>query len=131
MGVIAGVGTSKSESRFHREDVYMPITPMFHVHGWGFPYVATLLGLKQVYPGKYEPGLLLELINKEGVTFSHCVPTILNMLLQSPLSKNIDLSNLKMIIGGSAMPKSLAKLASERGINIFSAYVRNKKMFCF
>ena len=122
MGVIAGVGTSKSESRFHREDVYMPITPMFHVHGWGFPYVATLLGLKQVYPGKYETGLLLELINKEGVTFSHCVPTILNMLLQSPLSKNIDLSNLKMIIGGSAMPKSLAKLASERGINIFSAY---------
>ena len=122
MGVIAGVGTSKSESRFHKEDVYMPITPMFHVHGWGFPYVATLLGLKQVYPGPFETENLLKLISKEGVTFSHCVPTILNMLLNSPNSKNVDLSNLKMIIGGAAMSKSLARSAMKRGINVFSAY---------
>ncbi len=26
------------------DDVYMPITPMFHVHAWGVPYVATLIG---------------------------------------------------------------------------------------
>src|SRR5262249_27029571 len=25
-------------------DVYMPLTPMFHVHAWGVPYIATLLG---------------------------------------------------------------------------------------
>jgi fatty-acyl-CoA synthase len=35
----------------------MPITPMFHVHAWGLPYVATMLGLKQVYPGRYDPEL--------------------------------------------------------------------------
>ena len=28
-------------------DVYMPITPMFHVHAWGVPYAATMLGVKQ------------------------------------------------------------------------------------
>jgi hypothetical protein len=27
----------------------MPVTPMFHVHAWGFPYIATMLGVKQVY----------------------------------------------------------------------------------
>ncbi|MBP0656416.1 AMP-binding protein, partial [Mycobacterium tuberculosis] len=27
-------------------DVYMPMTPMFHVHAWGFPFVATMLGLE-------------------------------------------------------------------------------------
>lgn len=31
------------------DDVYMPITPMFHVHAWGMPYAATTCGLKQVY----------------------------------------------------------------------------------
>ena len=36
---------------FTSRDVYMPITPMFHVHAWGLPYVATMLGVKQVYPG--------------------------------------------------------------------------------
>ena len=57
-----------------REDVYMPLTPMFHVHAWGMPYVATMLGLKQVYPGRYIPEVLLGLLVTEGVTFSHCVP---------------------------------------------------------
>ena len=40
---------------FHRADVYMPITPMFHVHAWGLPFIATMLGVKQVYPGRYAP----------------------------------------------------------------------------
>ena len=40
---------------FGAGDVYMPITPMFHVHAWGLPYVATMLGVKQVYPGRYVP----------------------------------------------------------------------------
>jgi fatty-acyl-CoA synthase len=29
-----------SQGRLHRDDVYMPITPMFHVHAWGVPYIA-------------------------------------------------------------------------------------------
>ncbi|HYQ39832.1 MAG TPA: AMP-binding protein, partial [Pseudomonas sp.] len=62
-------------------DVYMPITPMFHVHAWGVPYVATAMGVKQVYPGRYEPNQLVRLFREEGVTFSHCVPTILQMML--------------------------------------------------
>ena len=52
----------RARERFHREDVYMPLTPMFHVHAWGVPYVATMLGVKQVYPGRYVPDLLLKLI---------------------------------------------------------------------
>src|SRR5215467_9608297 len=40
---------------FGSGDVYMPITPMFHVHAWGLPYVAAMLGVKQVYPGRYVP----------------------------------------------------------------------------
>ncbi len=29
---------------FTSNDVYMPLTPMFHVHAWGIPYLATWLG---------------------------------------------------------------------------------------
>jgi len=122
LGFIAGTSISKSEHRFHNEDVYMPLTPMFHVHAWGFPYMATLLGVKQVYPGKFEPSLLLELIKNEKVTFSHCVPTILQLLISENKKKEIDLSGLKLIIGGSAMPKSLALEATRLGINVLSAY---------
>ena len=108
--------------RFRSNDVYMPLTPMFHVHAWGFPYVATLLGVKQVYPGQYEPEKLLKLITAENVTFSHCVPTILQMLINSPAIKQADLSNWKVVIGGSQLPRGLAQAAMDLGIEIHAGY---------
>jgi fatty-acyl-CoA synthase len=122
LGILAWFGTAPAQGRIHREDVYMPITPMFHVHGWGMPFAATLIGIKQIYPGRYVPELLLKLIREEGVTHSHCVPTLLHMLISHPASKDTDLSRLKMVIGGSAMPKGLARAALERGIDVYSGY---------
>ncbi|MDA8408038.1 MAG: fatty acid--CoA ligase [Deltaproteobacteria bacterium] len=108
--------------RFQSGDVYMPITPMFHVHAWGFPYVATLLGAKQVYPGRFVPERILELIKREKVTFSHCVATILHMLINHPLAKEMDLRALKVNTGGMALPRGLAKTALEMGIELFHGY---------
>ncbi len=122
LGAAMGIGCYSSPGRFHSVDVYMPITPMFHVHAWGVPFVATLLGTKQVYPGRYEPAMLLQLLMKEKVTFSHCVPTILHMILTSPAAKEVDLGGWKVIIGGSALSRGLAKAAMERGIEIFAGY---------
>ena len=84
--------------------------------------MATALGARQVYAGRYLPDTLLTLIQQEHVTFSHCVPTILHMMLTSPASRNRDLSGWKVIIGGSALPTGLAKLARDKGIDVFSAY---------
>ena len=120
--VMAAIASPASGQRFHRGDVYMPITPMFHVHAWGVPYIATVLGVKQVYPGRYVPDQLLELIREEGVTFSHCVPTILHMLLSAPAANDIDLSKWKVVIGGGPLPRGLAMAAVERGIDIFGGY---------
>lgn len=122
LGVVAALATPLSQGRLHRQDVYMPITPMFHVHAWGLPYAATLMGLKQVYPGRYVPDHLLELIDREQVTFSHCVPTILHMLLKSPLAEKIDLSRWKVIIGGAGLSKALCLEAMRKGIDIFTGY---------
>jgi fatty-acyl-CoA synthase len=119
---LALFGMAGLHGRFSRDDVYMPITPMFHVHAWGFPWSATLAGVKQVYPGRYEPAMLVKLIKNEGVTFTHGVPTILQMLLNAAAAENVDLKGLKMVIGGSALPKALAKRALEVGIDIFAGY---------
>jgi fatty-acyl-CoA synthase len=119
---LAALGTAATGQRFHRADVYMPITPMFHVHAWGIPYMATVMGVKQVYPGRYAPDVLLRLIQTEQVTFSHCVPTILHMLLSCPGSEDVDLAGFKMIIGGSALSKGLARAALARGIDVFTGY---------
>jgi fatty-acyl-CoA synthase len=118
----AAFGLAPVQGRFHRDDVYMPLTPMFHVHAWGFPYVATLAGVKQVYPGRYQPATILKLIERENVSFSHCVPTILHMLLTSPDGSALDLSGWKVVIGGSALTTALAQAALQRGIDVFTGY---------
>ncbi|MDM8556691.1 fatty acid--CoA ligase [Desulfococcaceae bacterium HSG7] len=121
-GFMSGLCSYRSYASVDSGDVYMPLTPMFHVHAWGMPYLFTMLGAKQVYPGKYEPGAILRLIEAEKVTFSHCVPTIMHMLLNDPTIDEVELAGWKVVIGGSAMPKGLCKEALARGINLFSAY---------
>jgi len=106
----------------NKHDVYMPLTPMFHVHAWGMPYVATLFGIKQVYPGRYEPEMLLKLIIGQKVTFSHCVPTILQMLVSSPAVKGLDFSHWKVVIGGARLPKGLALDALKLGMKVYAGY---------
>ena len=122
LSLIATYATHPGQGRFDRSDVYMPITPMFHVHAWGIPFMATALGVKQVYPGRYEPGRLLTLRQSEGVTFSHCVPTILKMVLDEPKSHTTDLAGWKIVIGGAVLTRALAQEAMTRGIDIFCGY---------
>lgn len=122
LAVAATFAANPEQGRFHRSDVYMPITPMFHVHAWGFPYIATMLGVKQVYPGRYAPDLLMRLFVQEKVTFSHCVPTLLHMMLTCEAGANVDMHGWKVVIGGSALSKGLATMALERGIDVFTGY---------
>ncbi|MFZ5866598.1 MAG: fatty acid--CoA ligase [Thermodesulfobacteriota bacterium] len=122
LGVAVAVSGYTTRPRFQSADVYMPITPMFHVHAWGFPFVATLLGAKQVYPGRYIPSRILELIRKEKVTFSHCVPTILHMLINDPTAAEVDLRGWKVHTGGMALPRGLAKRLLDLGIDVFHSY---------
>lgn len=122
LSMLANLGLAAGSQSFSRNDVYMPITPMFHVHAWGVPYVATLAGMKQVYPGRYTPEMLVGLYAGEKVTFSHCVPTIMQMMLNCPSAQDVDFTGWKVIIGGSALPRALAKAALTRGISIFAGY---------
>ncbi len=111
MAALAG----KGQGRFNATDTYMPVTPMFHVHAWGMPYVATVMGVKQVYPGRYHPETLLDLIQREGVTFSHCVPTILQMILGGAAKRGARLDGWTVVIGGAALPPTLVPRGAGRG----------------
>ncbi|MBC2688793.1 fatty acid--CoA ligase [Pseudomonas kielensis] len=122
LNAVGTLGAYQGLPLLRSDDVYMPITPMFHVHAWGVPYVATLMGLKQVYPGRYEPNRLVQLYREEKVTFSHCVPTILQMILNCEAGKHSRFDGWKMLLGGSALTLGIASEASARGIQVHSGY---------
>jgi len=122
LNAVGTLGAYQGQPLLRSDDVYMPITPMFHVHAWGVPYVATLMGLKQVYPGRYEPNSLVRLYREEKVTFSHCVPTILQMILNCEAGKQTRFEGWKMLLGGSALTLGIASEASAKGMLVHSGY---------
>ncbi|MCY0860092.1 MAG: long-chain fatty acid--CoA ligase [Sulfolobaceae archaeon] len=105
-------------------DVYLILVPMFHVHAWGYPYIFMLAGVKYVLPGRYDYGLILRLMDKENVTFSAMVPTILYLILthqDAPKYAHV-FKRWKVTIGGAALPEGLAKRAKELGITVIGGY---------
>ncbi|OPX39763.1 MAG: hypothetical protein B1H11_02185 [Desulfobacteraceae bacterium 4484_190.1] len=111
-----------------RRDVMIPLVPMFHAHGWSLPYMATLLGCEQVYPGKFEPTSFLELIKREKSpkqgAFMQCVPTMLDMILSHPKIEQYKefLRGIIYEAGGSRLPKKLAMAAKELGIDLCAGW---------
>jgi fatty-acyl-CoA synthase len=122
IGLAAGI--ADSPVRMTSDDVIMPLVPFFHVHGWGFPYLAGMWGMKFVLVGRYDPKNILENLQKEKVTISDMVPTVLNLVLNHPdaASYREALSHWKVIIGGAALPKELALAARRLGMTVMAGY---------
>ncbi len=109
--------------RMTNEDVWMPLVPLFHVHSWGLPFSNLLKGMKYVMPGKYEIPELLRTIKNENVTLMAMVPSVLYLLISHPdAPKHLSGRNLRVIVGGAALPKGLAERAGILGIQTFSGY---------
>ena len=111
-----------------RRDLTIQLVPMFHAHGWGVPYMATFLGCKQVYPGRFDPKAFLELIKREKSPeqggYMACVATMLNMIISHPEIEHYK-KYLKGLIyegGGMRLNTILAKKAKELGMDICSGW---------
>ena len=122
LGIAAGLGDSAI--RLSSADVMMPLVPLFHVHGWGLPYLAGMWGMKTVLAGRYDAKNILDLLQREGVTFSDMVPTILNMVVNHPQAPEYReaLSRWRVIIGGAALPKGIALAAERLGVKVMTGY---------
>ena len=98
-------------------DTVLPIVPMFHANAWGHPFVATMVGAKQVLPDRFlDPVSLIDLIRDEGVTFSAGVPSVWIALLQHLDKTGTNLPGVQMFVGGSAMPAALYDGLTRHGI---------------
>lgn len=106
------------------KDTFLHVVPMYHAHSWGVPYISTMLGLKQVFPGALDIDILFNLIQKEHVTYTCMVPTILHMILDHPNLEKYKpyLKGLKILVGGSPLPRSLCERGRKLGMEIFSGY---------
>jgi fatty-acyl-CoA synthase len=98
----------------------MPIVPMYHVNGWGYPHVAPMMGAKLVLAGPAHDGeSLYQLIETEGVQIAAGVPTVWQGLLDYMTATGKELTALHVArIGGSAAPPAMIDAFERRGIEV-------------
>jgi len=107
-----------------RYDTVLHVVPMFHAHSWGLPYDATLVGAKQVFPGKFDPETTMQLVQREKVTVIAAVPTVYAMMLEHPELGKYDLGSLRYAFSGGA-PTSMGLIKAFRekfGVQLITSY---------
>jgi len=107
-------------------DSVLVVVPMFHVNAWGLPVTLTMLGARQVLPGPHlDAESLLDLMEREHVTLAAGVPSIWVGILES-LEKHPGrwelTPNLRMVVGGSAVPESMVRRFEALGIQVIQGY---------
>ena len=106
-------------------DTLLPVVPMFHANAWGYPYSATMVGAKIVFPGPHLDGQsLLELFKSEQVTVAAGVPTIWLGIVQL-MDAQPDLWKfppMRMLVGGSAVPEALIRAFARHGHTILQGW---------
>jgi len=107
------------------KDIQMSLVPMFHMLGWGIPYIGTWMGQKHVMAGRHflDSAALCKLIEDEKVTFVGGIPVLLRALLEELRTKKYDYSSLRRALGGGSSPDlSLIKGYEDLGIEFRHGY---------
>jgi fatty-acyl-CoA synthase len=97
------------ELPFTSQDKILIVTPMSHASGWIF-FCGCVKGASFVIEKSFDPFHVLEVIEKEKVTMTMMVPTIIYVFLDILKQKPYDISSMK-IIGYGAAPISEIRLA--------------------
>jgi fatty-acyl-CoA synthase len=96
-------------------DIMLHTIPLFHVNGWGTPHALTAVGGRHVCIRAFQPDLVLEMIQRERVTMTALVPTMVNALVNFPDLGNYDVSSLRrIVVGGAPSPWTLVEQVRQK-----------------
>ncbi len=102
------------------QDTYLHAGPMFHLADIASTFAVTMAGGCHVFIPLFNPVHMLEAVQREKVTATLIVPTMINALLNHPDVDNYDISSLRRITyGGSPMPLELLKKGLQKWGPIF------------
>jgi fatty-acyl-CoA synthase len=98
--------------------------PFFHTGGWNVLFTPFVLhGASHTLLTGFDADLILQLMEKEKTSILFGVPTMLQMMSDSPYFENVDLSSVRYaIVGGAPMPIPLINKWHEKGIFIRQGY---------
>jgi long-chain acyl-CoA synthetase len=90
--------------------IYLHAAPLFHIADFPAIFAAPSFGASQFTLPKFNPQSFCEAVERERVSHTVLVPTMINLLTQFPEVKKYDLSSLEVLAyGGSPMAPDLIR----------------------
>jgi long-chain acyl-CoA synthetase len=110
---------------FSSDYVYLHQTPMFHAASFGGVLTIPAVGGTTTYQPLFDPGAVLDLIERHEVSTTVMVPTMVQMLLDHPDFRPERMASMKVLVyGASPMPTKLLErlLALLPDLDVYQGY---------
>ena len=106
--ILANVDHVNYWMRYREGGVYLHAAPIFHIADFPFMFASPAFGTCQTTIPKFSPQSFCQIVEREHVTHTVLVPTMINMLTQFEELKNCDLTSLERFgYGGSPIAPEL------------------------
>jgi acyl-CoA synthetase (AMP-forming)/AMP-acid ligase II len=108
--VVSHARAAVAELALSPSDVWAHVAPMFHLaDAWATLAITAVGGTHAMLP-KFEAHAALELFERERVTITNLVPTMLDLAVRHPDARAFDLSSFRLVLsGGAAIAPALVR----------------------
>jgi long-chain acyl-CoA synthetase len=112
--ILADIHNFNYWMRYTEGGTYLHAAPIFHIADFPSMFAAPAFGASQITIPKFSPLTFCETVEREHVTHTVLVPTMINLLTQFIEAKKYDLSSLEVLAyGGSPMAPELVHRTRE------------------
>ena len=112
--ILADVHNFNYWMRYTEGGIYLHAAPIFHIADFPGMFAAPAFGASQITIPKFSAQTFCETVEREHVTHTVLVPTMINLLTQFPDARKYDLSSLQVLAyGGSPMAPELVHRTRE------------------
>jgi len=91
-----------AEIHLNDSDVWIHVAPLFHLADAWATWAMTWVGGTHVLVREFNPKVVLETIEREKVTLTNLIPTMLNLMVNHPDVGKYDYRSLRTLLSGGA-----------------------------
>jgi acyl-CoA synthetase (AMP-forming)/AMP-acid ligase II len=105
-------------------DTWAHVAPMFHLADAWATFAITWVGGRHVMVGQFEAEAVMATIEKQKITLSNLIPTMLNLIIKHPRVTEYDFSSLREILSGGApiAPELVKRIMETLGCDYIQTY---------
>ena len=113
-----------AELKMTDEDVWLHAAPMFHLADAWASWAVTWVGGTHVMVPEFHSGTVIEIMQREKVTLTNMIPTMLNLMVNDPAIREAVFPALRLMLSGGApiAPEVVRKIMDAFGCDYVQTY---------